>query len=124
MSETPVTADVVVSAKPAKRRRRRVTMAAKVRRALDKNMSVQDIVKKYDVTPQYVYRLRHEMRKQQRTGIASVMTTLPATQPGGIGDLPSTAPVQPVPAEAVTEVAPAERLSAWQRFKLWAWGRA
>lgn len=124
MSETTVTAGTVVSATPAKRRRRRATKAGKVRRALDKNMSVQDIVKKYDVTPQYVYRLRHEMRKQQRTGIASVMTTLPATQPGGIGSLPSTAPVQPAPAEAATDVAPAERPTLWQRFKLWAWGRA
>lgn len=124
MSETQVTAPIATPKKPGKRRGpRRMSQSAKIRRALAKDVPVKLIAKRLGVTVHTVYRVRYKMKQEQpSTGIAS-LTTLPPTAASGIATYVEPGSIQPAPAEASTEVAPAERPTLWQRIKLYVWGK-
>lgn len=131
MSETQVTAPVVTPKKHGKRHGpRRMSMSTKVRRALDRGEAPMAIAKRLKISTSAVYKIRYKMKAEtQGTGIASLPTQPPT---GGIVTLPPmygsvavqvNPPTQPTPAEAATEVAPAERPTLWQRIKLYVWGK-
>lgn len=121
MSETQVTAPSATPKKASKRRGpRRLSTAAKIRRALDRGEAPMVIAKRLKVTPSAVYKIRHKMRtaETQGTGIASLAPLSPTYPQGTVVYIE-----QPAPAEASTEVAPTERPSLWQRIKLYVWGK-
>jgi hypothetical protein len=121
--------------------RKRMTKEAKIRRALDANIPVMEIARRYHTSPQYVNVIRRKHVKPQ--------SVLPV-QEHSVGPLPEAPKVVPEPyfasglvslqpeppqptagissiplgAGEVREIEGPPKPTLWQKFKLWFWGRA
>jgi len=121
--------------------RKPMTKEAKIRRALEAGLSVGEISRRYNTSPQYVNLIRRKHVKPQ--------SVLPVQEHsvGPLPDAPKAVPepyfasglvsLQPEPpqptagissiplgAGEVREIEGPPKLTRWQKFKLWFWGRA
>jgi hypothetical protein len=123
--------------------KRPMTKEAKIRRALDAGMSVGEISRRYNTSPGYVQVIRRKY-----TAPRPLQTEPSLVQEHSVGPLPPAPKVEPyfasglvslqpeppqptagissIPLGAgeVREIEGPPKPTLWQRFKLWAWGRA
>jgi hypothetical protein len=127
--------------------RKPMTKEAKIRRALDAGMSVGEISRRYNTSPGYVQVIRRKYLPPR-----PVQAEPSLVQEHSVGPLPPAPRVEPVPesyfasglvslqpeppqptagissiplgAGEVRGIEGPPKPTLWQRFKLWAWGRA
>lgn len=122
--------------------RKPMTKEAKIKRALERGLSAQEIARRHHTSPQYVNLIRRKMARDQAkdTQHEHIVGPLPEIPPKeepmfatGIVAL-HPAPETPQPAVGIMAIPPGAgevkelegppKPTLWQRFKLWAWGRA
>lgn len=126
--------------------RKAMTKEAKIKRALDNGIAVSEIARRYNTSPQYVHRIRskHWRQHEHIVGPLPLVPVPPLVKEepspdtdkifaSGIvalkpePDTPQpTVGIMAIPPGAgeVKELEGPPKPTLWQRFKLWAWGRA
>lgn len=125
--------------------RKPMTKETKIKRALERGLSAQEIARRYNTSPQYVNVIRRKMTRDQarETQYEHIVGPLPETpvkeEPMFATGIVALHPVPETQQPAVGIMAippgagevkelegppPPPPLTLWQRFKLWAWGRA
>lgn len=122
--------------------RQPMTKEAKIKRALERGLSAQEIARRHHTSPQYVNVIRRKMKRDQakeaqHEHIVGPLPEIPAKEEpmfatGIVALKPE--PDVPQPTVGIMTVAPGAgevkelegppKPTLWQRFKLWAWGRA
>ena len=130
--------------------RKAMTKEAKIKRALDNGIAVNEIARRYRTSQQYVNLIRRKHCRQHE----HIVGPLPLVPDQSVAPSPPAQPAKEEPMFAAGIVAlhpvpdtpqptagilavppargevvelmgpPAPTLTRWQRFKLWAWGRA
>lgn len=120
--------------------RKPMTKEAKIKRALEAGVPVNEISRRYNTSYQYVNVIKRKMYKQRQAQqpvqehSVGPLPEAPRAEPmfaTGIVALhpepvPPTAGLASIPLGVgeIRELKVAEKPTLWQRFKLWAWGRA
>lgn len=115
--------------------RKPMTKETKIKRALERGLSAQEIARRHHTSPQYVNVIRRKMARDQarETQYEHIVGPLPEAGIVALHPVPETQQpavgIMAIPPGAgeVKELEgppPPPPLTLWQRFKLWAWGRA